>query len=268
MGHYYQQTETGVIPMHFVECKKKRNDDPPRLRHTRITDVQKWWGEGRTVVPSVTTVQNVLDKAALTNWKIDQHLEQAWHLARESKLLESFPDYVKEIKRLTELQMDIAPNAGSDLHKIMHECTENAYKIHELSEHDLMLFQNIDSMIRAETGHDPIDWGCEKNFVSESGYGGQVDLVVSEAWIIDYKTKQTAAKFKPGKMAYDDHSMQLAAYRKGLGLPKARCANVFVCLEDGQIDFHEHKEEELDKGWEVFKRTLEIWQIRNGWHER
>jgi hypothetical protein len=28
--------------------------------------------------------------------------------------------------------------------------------------------------------------------------------------------------------AYDEHLMQLAAYRVGLGLPEAQCANVFV----------------------------------------
>jgi len=101
-------------------------------------------------------------------------------------------------------------------------------------------------------------------------YGGQVDLIAPNAflidqpnWIIDYKTKQTADKFKPGKMVYDEHGMQLAAYRKGLKLPRARCANVFICLEDGQIDFHEHKEEELQKGWEMFQCCLKLWQLQN-----
>ena len=65
-------------------------------------------------------------------------------------------------------------------------------------------------------------------------------------------------------MAYDDHSMQLAAYREGLN-SYARCANVFVCLEKGKplIDFHIHNEEELEKGKELFDLATKAWHIKN-----
>ena len=95
------------------------------------------------------------------------------------------------------------------------------------------------------------------------GFGGQVDLH-NVQWVIDFKSKTTADKFKPGKMAYDEHRIQLSAYRIGLDMPTARCANVFISLEDGQVDFHEHTEAELDKGWRLFQHALSIWQIQNG----
>ena len=119
MSHYYENTESGVLPRHFVEMASR----PGELRPTRITDVRKWWKEGRVVVPSVTTVINVLDKAALNNWKIDRHLEQVWlnlpRLEREysdTSIPERLYDFTSEVKRLTELEMDKAPKAGTDIH--------------------------------------------------------------------------------------------------------------------------------------------------------
>lgn len=71
MGRYYEKLDDGaVIPRHFVPLVSRPDD----IRPTRISDVRKMWKEERLVVPSVTTVLNVLDKAALNNWKIDQHL--------------------------------------------------------------------------------------------------------------------------------------------------------------------------------------------------
>jgi len=255
MGHYYAQTETGVEPRHYVSMTSR----PDELRPTRITDVRKWWKNGEEVVPSVTTVGDVLAKYALINWKIDQHLEQAYYQQGES--WRDKEKYFAEIKRLTELEMDKAPSAGSDFHKLMEEYVNTGICSDEWE----TLCNDVLDVIEQTTGTRSGDWETETNFVF-NGYGGQIDLIPPE-WIIDYKTKQTADKFKPGKMVYPEHKMQLSAYRKGVN-PNARCANVFVCLEDGQIDFHEHKEEELEKGWELFHHALMIWQIQNKWHDR
>lgn len=234
--------------------------DPSRLRPSRISDMRKAAKQGEEWKPSVTTVIDVLDKGGLTNWKIDQHLEQAWHLTRESNLLESYPDFNKEIKRLTELQMDKAPSKGTDFHKLMEDCSNKDGKV-EGNEYEIC--RNTWEVVIHHTLLGM--WKSEVNFVF-NGYGGQVDLfgsgVEGDDWLIDYKTKQTADKFKPGKMVYDNHRMQLAAYRQAVN-PTARCANVFVCLEDGQIDFHEIPEKELVKGWKLFEHALGIWWIQH-----
>jgi len=261
MGHYYERTASGVEPRHFVSMSTR----PGELRPTRITDVKKWWKEGRVVKPSVTTVLDCLAKPALTNWIIDQNLKQAWahgpELFQECEYLE---DYQKEVKRLTEMEMDKAPQAGTDLHKLMQDFingdmapnTEDWAFCHDI-------YWEIECKTEFKNDDGASHYKTEVNFVSDLGYGGQIDLVIADGWIIDYKTKQTADKFKPGKMVYDEHSMQLAAYRMGIDLPKARCANLFVCLEDGQIDFCEHKEADLEKGFELFKHCLAIWNIQN-----
>ena len=228
---------------------------PNELRPTRITDVRKAAKDGRAWVPSVTTILNVLAKDNLVNWKIGEHLKQAFKADRSQFNHDQEFDYISEIKRLTEIEMDKAPSAGTDFHKLMEMAVLNM----EMSTEDHDLCNSVYKVIVEKT-----DGGCrwspELNFVS-GGYGGQIDLSNND-WVIDYKTKQTAEKFKPSKMVYDDHSRQLAAYRQAVS-PKARCANVFVCLEDGQIDFHEHTEKQLQKGWGVFSHALEIWNIQN-----
>ena len=102
----------------------------------------------------------------------------------------------------------------------------------------------------------------ETSFVHGSGFAGKVDLHCAPGWVVDFKTKNSCDKWKPGKMAYPEMAMQLAAYRVGLGLHNARCANIFICLEDGAVEFHEWDNAELDKQFANFADLLRIW-LRN-----
>lgn len=252
MAHYYEQTPDNTIePRHFVPLAKR----PDELRPTRITDVKKWVNEGRVVVPSVTTILDVLAKPALVNWKVDQHLKTAF------TVLDFDGDcaaYCEEIKRLTELEMEKAPTIGTDIHKSLE-----LFAAGDLAEdhQDYDLCGKAFTIIEEYTDIPMDDWVSEAKFVSDLGFGGQVDI--SPHWIIDFKTKQDPTKWKPGKMVYMEHTMQLAAYRHGLLVPKAKCANVFICPATGDIDFHIHSETELVRGWNIFQYALGIWKEQN-----
>ena len=80
--------------------------------------------------------------------------------------------------------------------------------------------------------------------------------------VVDIKTKEF---FDPTKVsAFDDHLMQLAAYRVGMGMTKARCANVFVSRNiPGMTKVIEWSESDLERGWKMFVRLLEFWQLKN-----
>ena len=268
--HFYQQTDTGVEPRHFVPMASR----PGEIRPTRMSDVRKAREQGQVWVPSVTTILNVLAKPGLENWKIERHLEVAYGVDIDPEPGGNpYTPYgwIEEVRRLTELEMDKAPTAGSDLHKSLEMWFSNALPV---GHPDEAICRKVSMTIYDYTVACPIRWTPERRFVSPLGYGGQVDLS-NDAWVIDFKSKQTADKFKPGKMVYDDHRIQLAAYREGLRQPpyyidfklqpeiRVRCANVFVCLETGEIDFHEHSETELEKGWRMFKAALEIWKEMN-----
>ena len=79
---------------------------------------------------------------------------------------------------------------------------------------------------------------------------------------MDFKTKEFT---DPNTVdAYDEHAMQLAAYRVGLGIPNARCANVFISVtEPGLVKVVEWSEEKMTRAWNMFQALLTYWQVKN-----
>jgi hypothetical protein len=79
---------------------------------------------------------------------------------------------------------------------------------------------------------------------------------------VDVKTKEFT---DPAKVqGYDEHLMQLAAYRVGLGMPQARGINAFVSRSvPGLCVLREWTQAELDNGWQMFCCLLNFWQLKN-----
>ena len=106
----------------------------------------------------------------------------------------------------------------------------------------------------------PQAWIPERSFSHELGYGGKVDLHCPTI-VLDVKTKEFTDKVE----AFDDHIMQLAAYRAGLGIPNARCANVFVSVTvPGLVVVKEWTQAELVRGWEMFNALRMFWFAKSG----
>lgn len=248
--HFYEATDNGIHARHFVEMTTREG-----LRPSRISDARKAWREGKFWVPSVTTVQRVLSAPALDNWKIDQFLTAAFDCPQTGDC----DEWIREAKRKAELQMDKAPQAGTDMHKVLESYIRDGFLPQDKIERKIC--RDMKAILTERCGD---NWLCENYFTHPLGFGGCMDLS-KRGWKVDHKTKKESAKFKPGKMAYDDHRMQLAAYRVGDNDPTARCANTFIDLETGAIDFHEHTSQELEKGWQMFQHALAIWQLRNDW---
>ena len=113
----------------------------------------------------------------------------------------------------------------------------------------------------------------ELSFAHPLGYGGKADLVAKsrhdfDGVCIDIKTKETEDISKAE--IYPEHGMQLAAYRQGFNMPKARCANVFVGYKmvNGITQFTgvkvvEHEPDDLERYWLMFTKLLEFWQLKN-----
>ena len=115
--HFYTKTADGTIePRHFVPMAK----DPSRTRASRVTDAKKAAKNGEVWLPSVTTILNILDKPALINWKVDQHLDQAYRMAKEGQSLEGY-SWKQEVKARTSEEMDKAPKAGTAIHEVLED---------------------------------------------------------------------------------------------------------------------------------------------------
>lgn len=249
MSHFYERNNAGeIIPRHFVGMTSR----PGELRPTRIADAKK---HGWT--PSVTTIQGMLDKPALTNWKIDEHLKQTWKLREQAPYAQSQEQWIEFIKHSTQTELDKAPKDGTDFHDVL----EKWFNKQEVAQEFVEICGSVQSCVTGNTQTIAPDFITEKSFVHPLGFAGKCDIH-SPDWVIDYKTKNSCDKWKPGKMHYPEMAMQLAAYRVGLGLDNARCANVFVCLEDGAVEFHEWDSAELDKQFANFTDLLRIW-LRN-----
>src|SRR3990167_5241666 len=106
-----------------------------------------------------------------------------------------------------------------------------------------------------------LDWDTERTFAHPLGYGGKVDISTS-GFIADFKTTE---KDLEGIKTWDEHALQLAAYRHGIGAPSARCAIVYVnVLKPGEAKVIEIPEEELQRGWNMFRALRDFWYARTG----
>ncbi len=240
-NHWY--TRDGV-PQYTVEAKKGGQ------RNTTLRDARTM-----NLVPSVTTVLNVAAKPALLAWMQQQVLYAALTLPRRSD--ESEKDYIDRIISDSKEQGRSAADAGTDIHASI----QGFYEDRPTGKHA----ESVSACDIAITKHFGVQkWVSERAFAHDLGFGGKCDLFTGdgEGIVADVKTKEFS---DPAKVdGYDEHLMQLSAYRVGLGIPKARCANVFVSRSvPDLVVVREWSAEDLDRGWEMFVHLLQFWQLKN-----
>jgi hypothetical protein len=247
--HWYH---TDGKPQYTVKSKDGK-DRPTTLRDARKMNL----------VPSVTTILKIAAKPALEAWKMEQMLLAALTLPRNDG--ESEKELINRIVADSKETAKSAAERGTRVHESIEAWFDGLRgEVHhrEIAEaFEKGIFEHFKT-------HPDQPWKTETAFASNLGYGGKIDLYCeSDAHaptgiVLDAKTKE----FGPGDdiIAYDEHLMQLAAYRHGLGLPHARCANVFASVSNpGLIHVYEWPEEELVKGWEMFKCLLQYFKLKN-----
>lgn len=238
-GHWY--TRDGV-PQYTVDAVKGGQ------RNTTLRDARKM-----NLVPSVTTIINVAAKPALLAWMQQQVLYAALTLPRRPE--ETEKDYIDRIISDSKEQGRSAADAGTDIHASI----QGYYEYKPTGKHQ----ESVEACVAAIANHFGFHkWISERSFAHEAGFGGKCDLFSESGIVADIKTKEFVATDKID--AYDEHLMQLSAYRVGLGVPNARCANVFVSRNSpGLVVIKEWSEEDLSRGWEMFLHLLSFWQLKN-----
>jgi hypothetical protein len=243
-NHWY--TRDGV-PQYTVPSKK---DGSPR--NTTLRDARTM-----NLVPSVTTVLNVAAKPALLAWLQQQVLLAALTLPRRSD--EPEKEYIDRIINDSKEQGRSAADAGTDIHASIQGYYEG-YSTGRHNESVTACVYAIDNWVG------PRAWVSERAFAHEAGFGGKCDLYCETdgGFVVDIKTKEFSDPTKVD--GYDEHLMQLSAYRVGLGVPKARCANVFVSRSvPDLVVVKEWSLEDLDRGWGMFVNLLQFWQLKNSY---
>jgi hypothetical protein len=240
-GHWY--TRDG-IPRYTVIGKNGKE------RNTTLRDART-----ESLVPSVTTVLNVMAKPALIQWLQKQVLMAALTLPRIYG--ESEEEWMARIMVDSKEQGRKAADDGTAIHASIQGFYEGTVS----TQHEEHVKATV-AALDAAFGQQP--WIAERAFGHSHGFGGKCDLhsKFGVGIVADVKTKEFS---DPDKIdLYDDHLMQLAAYRVGLGIPGARCANVFVSRSvPGLVVVKEWEEKDLKRGWAMFCSLLKFFQLKH-----
>jgi hypothetical protein len=237
-GHWY--TRDGEPAYTTIGANGKR-------RNTTLRDART-----QNLVPSVTTILGVADKPGLRRWLQEQVLLAALTLPKIDS--ESDAEFIARVIDDSQEQTRSAADAGTDIHAAIE-----AFYLGQQYDRHREHVQGAHSLLLSTYGHQP--WIAERSFCHELGFGGKVDLHAA-GFVVDVKTKEFT---DPAKVdGYDEHRMQLAAYRVGLGMPEARCANLFVSRSTpGLCALKEWTEDEISTGWQMFCHLLQFWQLKN-----
>jgi hypothetical protein len=249
-GHWYARDGS---PAYTVLGK---NGQP---RNTTLRDARS-----NDLVPSVSGILNVAAKPGLDTWKQQQVLLAALTLPRKTD--EPEQEWLERVMMDSKQTGRVAAERGTAIHAIIQEYFEGKV----VNEYATM----CDAVKEAIDGHfGKLLYVPEVSFAHQLGYGGKADLIARAAdnfdgVCIDFKTKETEDISTVD--VYAEHGMQLAAYREGFKMPKARCANVFVGykMAGGNVVFTgvkviEHDPINLDRYWLMFTKLLEFWQLKN-----
>lgn len=241
-GHWYLPDGTP----YYTTIGSKGQERPVTLRDSRKVGA----------VPSVTGIIKLMASPGLQRWIQQQTILAALTLPKMDG--ESLDDYSDRVLKDSGEQAAKARDLGTEIHGSLERCY--AGQSFDIG-HQYHVRGAIDA-IDNQFGKD-IRWSSEKSFAHELGYGGKVDLhSIGKRIVCDFKTKD----FGPDKLPeiYDEHAIQLAAYRVGLGIPDAKCAIVYVSTRNiGLTHVVELTEAELDRGWNMFRSLLDLWKYKN-----
>ena len=231
-NHWYAKDGA---PMYTVTAKNGEQ------RATTLRDAKKMG-----LLPSVTTIMKAAASPGLEAWKMNQMMLAALTLPRgEGEGEESF---IKRIQADSKEHARKAAERGTQVHTAIEQFFDG-----HINADDLPYLEPVYKAVNDTFGN--LVWAVEKSFATESGFAGKVDIHSrdGEGVVADFKTKEFTSETLEKVAGFDENVMQLAAYRYGLNLPKARCANIFVSVtEPGLVVVKEWTQEELARGWAMF----------------
>ena len=253
MGHWYDKDGA---PQHFTNG-----------RDTTLRDARKFG-----YFPSVTTILGIVDKPALTNWKMKQVLLASLTLPTVEN---EPPDaFARRIMRDAFEGSTDARDKGSEIHADLETLFKSgAVAIREgkhlLKHHDIAVAAY--DFIVDYCGCD--DFVSEKTVVSSLGYAGMVDLhrdgdSRENSFTIDFKTKDIKESDTGKKLAYPEMCQQLSAYDSALGgFGSRRLVNFYIDRTvPGLVLAHEWTGEESVHEFTKFELLVKYWQLSKNYY--
>lgn len=217
-------------------------------RPTTLRDARKLG-----LLPSVTSIIRCAASPGLENWKAQQVLLAALTTDRLPDETES--DYIARIIKDSQEQALKARERGTLIHAYVQDWFEG--KEVEQGSDAYPFCKSANDTVFNEIGNQ--EWICEKSFACYK-YGGKADMHTS-LYLIDIKTTD---KPVDGLKLWDDHYLQLAAYRRGLDIEGAVCGILYINSVTAESKLVWADEKELKKGWKCFSALLDFWYAKTG----
>ena len=241
-GHWYDRAGNPVWEVTGAKGQKVK----PDLRHARKLGL----------LPGVSSINKCAAAPALLRYFVKQAILSALTLPRDP--MDTEDTYLAKI----EVDSNERGRKAADRGTAIHAAIQDGIQGKPPSEEFWPYVKAVRDCILKHCGEQK--WVAEQSFGHVAGYGGKADIHCGD-WLLDVKSKDAADMDDPDKrLVWDDHPQQLSAYRRGLLIPKARCANVFVSREEPIIvRFCEHSTEDLERGLEMFDALLYYWQVKS-----
>lgn len=217
------------------------------------------------LVPSVTEIIKCCHKPGLERWKLDQMLHSALTLPRLDGEAEGA--WISRVWTDSQETARKAAERGTAIHAAIQGAHEDAGAVPaELWPHVEGVNNAMDAWLNKHPHKLVRKLKVEESFACPMGFGGKVDLngiaLDHLPFVVDFKTKEFSED--ADLRTWDEHSMQLAAYRIGLGVPTAKCAIVYVSVtHPGLARLIEIPENDLAKGWQMFQGLLSYWKAKS-----
>jgi hypothetical protein len=242
--HWYKRDGT---PAYTVKSRDG-TDRPATLRDARKLGL----------VPSVTEIIKSCHKPGLERWKLDQMLHSALTLPRGSE--EPEEAWISRVWTDSQETARKAAERGTAIHAAIQGSYEGKHPGFEYLQHTLAADNELTSWLQKPSG---LEVAAESSFAHPLGFGGKVDLEGSPPpFIVDFKTKEFGHDAE--LRTWDEHAMQLSAYRVGRNMPTAKCAIVYVSVSyPGLARLIEIPEKDLQRGWAMFQGLLSYWKAKS-----
>lgn len=249
MSHFYDKKGN--------PCYTVPKADGTGKRDTNIRDAKKL-----KLLPSVTTLTSIIAQPGLENWKQRQVLDAAYDLKNHE--FESGKSHWISIvqDRATKITRESSAR-GTEIHDKLDREISAAIGHKDMTEDtDFPILSPVLQFVYENFGlHSSLV--SERSFAHFTGFAGKVDLHGKD-FILDFKTKDSDDFSKIEQ--YDSHKLQLAAYRLGLQMPKAKCFNLFISTKQpGLFKLMEVSEEDLVKAERMFICLLEYWKLEKNY---
>ena len=224
------------------------------------------------LLPSVTTIQDLVAKPGLQNWIEREGIRAA--LRSPLRPGEAEDDAVRRVKeeryqvgaKITQLGTMV----HAELEKVLADWPHREALLPPPPLRGLM-----EPVIRwiERTYAGATEVHAERRVTHNLGYAGTADALIEQgpfAALLDFKTQRP----KQGKLnVWPEWVQQLAAYQRALGFAgtDCRCWSIVIDVTgelqgDAKHLFHAWSPEDVEHGWHTFRATLELYQLINRYH--